>query len=158
VIGLLSQTYDATAGLIGNTLLALAHTDGLGAAAPEELALFIREVARWDAPIQNTRRFAAGPTRVGGTEVEPGQAVLVVLAAANRDPAANPDPHRFRPERADPALYTFGAGAHGCPGETVAVAIAAGVVGTLLALGFDPRQLPSQPAYRPLANARIPVL
>lgn len=154
-IGLLSQTYDATAGLVGNTLLALARVQGPYPGSTEELALFVREVARWDAPIQNTRRFAAEPTRVAGTEVQPGQAVLVVLAAANRDPAVNPEPDRFR---TDPALFTFGAAAHRCPGETAAVAIAAGVVGTLLAHGFDLGQLPSQPAYRPLPNARIPVL
>lgn len=153
-VGFLSQTYDATAGLIGNTLLALAR-EGQRPTAPDA---FVREVVRHDAPIQNTRRFAAEPFRYGGAEVAPGEQVLVVLAAANRDPAANPDPHAFLPGRADPVVFTFGAAAHRCPGEELATAVTCGVVGELLAAGFDPAELPAEVAYRPLANARIPVL
>ncbi|CAM5559968.1 Cytochrome P450 OS=Streptomyces alboniger OX=132473 GN=CP975_32605 PE=3 SV=1 [Streptomyces alboniger] len=156
-VGFLSQTYDATAGLIGNTLVALAR----GARLPERLAdaeAFVREVVRHDAPIQNTRRFAAEPFRHGEAEISPGEQVLVVLAAANRDPAANPDPHAFRPGRPDPAVFTFGAAAHRCPGQALAVTVAVAVVREVLAAGFDPAQLPAEVTYRPLANARIPVL
>lgn len=155
-VGFLSQTYDATAGLIGNSLLALRGSTAPGGG--EALAAAVRESARYDAPIQNTRRFAAEPWRHGGALVEPGQAVLLLLAAANRDPAANPDPHTFRPGRPAPALFTFGAAAHRCPGEELAVAITTGVLEELLAAGFDPADLPAQVAYRPSANARIPVL
>ncbi|MCX4783103.1 cytochrome P450 [Streptomyces sp. NBC_01264] len=167
-VGFLSQTYDATAGLIGNTLLALAR----GEETPKTLAAteaFVREVARHDAPIQNTRRFAAEPFRHGGAEVAPGEQVLVLLAAANRDPAVNPDPHAFRPGREAPVVFTFGAAAHRCPGQGLAVAIAGAVIGALLDSGFDPARLraaagphgpagPAEVTYRPLANARIPVL
>ncbi|MEU9236630.1 cytochrome P450 [Streptomyces subrutilus] len=161
-VGFLSQTYDATAGLIGNTLLALTREET--PKSPSAREAFVREVARHDAPIQNTRRFAAEPFRHGAAEVAPGEQVLVLLAAANRDPAANPDPHSFRPGREEPAVFTFGAAAHRCPGEDLAVAMAGAVVGTLLDSGFDPARLPSGPfgpaevTYRPLANARIPVL
>ncbi|WP_018656878.1 cytochrome P450 [Actinomadura flavalba] len=152
-VGLLSQTFDATAGLIGNTLRALAGHDG----RPARLEPFVREVARHDAPVQNTRRFAAEATDCGGRRVERGDAVLVLLAAANRDPAVNPDPHRFAPDRADPALFTFGVGAHACPGADLATAITAGAVGALLDAGFDPAaDVPRHAAYRPSPNARIP--
>lgn len=154
-IGLLSQTYDATAGLIGNTLLALARH---GQPDPTELEAFVREVVRHDAPVQNTRRFAADEVRIGDASIQPGEAVLVVLAAANRDPAVNPDPAAFRADRTEPAVFTFGAGAHRCPGESVAVAITTGVVGTLLGQAFELGSLPEAVTYRPLANARIPVL
>jgi cytochrome P450 len=153
-IGFLSQTYDATAGLIGNTLVTLARMPG----TPTNLEEFVREVVRHDAPVHNTRRFAATPFRYGDAEVEQGQAILAVLAAANRDPSANPEPAEFRPGRTDPVVYTFGAGGHGCPGETLAVSIAAGVVGELLSSGFDPASLPNEVRYRPLPNIRIPVL
>lgn len=119
---------------------------------------FVREVVRHDAPIQNTRRFAAEAFRHGEAEISPGEQVLVVLAAANRDPAANPDPHAFRPGRPDPAVFTFGAAAHRCPGQTLAVTVAVAVVREVLAAGFDPAELPDAVTYRPLANARIPVL
>lgn len=162
-VGFLSQTYDATAGLIGNTLLALARGEETPK-SPVAREEFVREVARHDAPIQNTRRFAAEPFRHGGAEVAPGEQVLVLLAAANRDPAVNADPHAFRPGREAPVVFTFGADAHRCPGQDLAVAMAGAVVGTLLDAGFDPARLPSgrsgpaEVTYRRLANARIPVL
>ncbi|REK87841.1 cytochrome P450 [Streptomyces inhibens] len=146
VIGLLSQTYDATAGLVGNTLLALARHG-----QPDDLPAFVAEVVRHDAPIQNTRRFVATATTVAGHEVPAGSAILLLLAAANRDPMANPDPHAFRPGRADPQVFTFGRGAHRCPGHAVAAAITIGVTATVTGA-------PSPKGYRPSPNARIPVL
>ncbi len=157
-IGLLSQTYDATAGLIGNTLVTLARDIAAPPRGPEHWRGLVGEVARFDAPIQNTRRFAATPVTIASTPVPEGDPVLVVLAAANRDPAANADPDVFGTERIDPAVFTFGAAAHRCPGETVAVAIASAVVAELLAQGFNPASLAAPVSYLPLANARIPIL
>ncbi|MFE1789448.1 cytochrome P450 [Streptomyces sp. NPDC059525] len=149
-IGFLSQTYDATAGLIGNTLVALAR----GAGTPDTGAL-VREVVRYDAPVQNTRRFAAEPFTHAGSTVEPGQQLLVLLAAANRDPAVNPDPHVLSTERVNPLVFTFGAGAHLCPGGELATVLATAVVTELRRAGWSTT---ATPAYRPLANARIPLL
>jgi cytochrome P450 len=152
-IGLLSQTYDATAGLIGNTLMAWRRD-------PRQVvgADFVLEVARHDAPVQNTRRFAHADTTVLGTPVRSGDAVLLVLAAANRDPAVNPEPERFRPGRRSPVLFTFGLGRHACPGRALAVVVATAVIGEAIDAGLRPDRLPSEPTYRPLANARIPEL
>lgn len=152
-VGFLSQTYDATAGLIGNTLLALRAGE-----VPADLGRFVREVARHDPPVHTTRRFAAAAFEVGGGRVEEGQSVLVMLAAANRDPAVNVDPDVFNAGRDAAAVFTFGSAGHGCPGETIAVAIAAGVVGELLADGFDPASLDGEVVYRPSANVRVPIL
>ena len=149
-IGLMSQSYDATAGLIGNTLLALTHTAG-----PPTTA-YLLEVARHDAPIQNTRRFAHADVEVCGQRLSAGQPVLVLVAAANRDPAVNPDPARFDPLRPEPRLFTFGAGGHACPGRLLAVTIATAVVQAVVAAGLS-TPVRAQ-GYLPLANARIPVL
>jgi cytochrome P450 len=157
-IGLLSQTYDATAGLIGNTLVALGRHGRGRPRTPAELGMFVREVARHDAPVQNTRRFTAQPVQVVDTEIGAGEAILLLLAAANRDPSANPDPAAFRPDRAVPAMFTFGSGTHRCPGETLAIAIAAAVLWALLTHGADLAEVPAPVAYRPSGNARIPVL
>ncbi len=151
-VGFFSQTYDATAALLGNTLLALGR-EGI----PDgELTGFVREVARHDSPVHNTRRFAAAPVSLGDLRIEQGQPVLVLLAAANRDPAANPDPAVFRPDRSAPVLFTFGAARHGCPGEPLAIDIAAAAVSRLLAAGFDPTTL-DQAGYRPSGNIRCPL-
>lgn len=157
-IGFLSQTYEATAGLIGNTLLALARIDAARQAPRDQLDRVVREVARHDAPVQNTRRFAETGFAYEDAKVEAGQAILLVLAAANRDPDVNPEPERFRIDRAAPSVFTFGAAAHRCPGEPLATTIATAVVGELLDTGFDPASLPAEVGYRPSPNARIPVL
>lgn len=158
-IGLLSQTFDATAGLIGTTLVTCGGLPELAGQRPllDRLTPVVREVARFDAPIQNTRRFATAPVSIDGVHLAAGDPVLVVLAAANRDPAVNDEPQRFRTDRSDPAVFTFGAAAHRCPGETVAVTIAAAVVAELLTAGFDPAAV-APSGYLPLANARIPAL
>lgn len=152
-IGFLSQTYDATAGLIGNTIVALARED-----RPAELEPFVREVARHDSPVHNTRRFATLAFDYADCQVEQGESMLLVLAAANRDGSVNPDPASFRTDRSRPVLFTFGAAGHGCPGEELAVRIATAAVEQLLEAGLDPAQLcGSGVGYRPSGNIRTPV-
>ena len=159
-IGFLSQAYEATAGLIGNTLLLLASHDETRARAAGDsdlLAGVVAEVVRWDPPVQNTRRFLARDAAVAGQAMKEGEAILVVLAAANRDPAANPAPERFDPYRAERRSFTFGCGVHACPGEALATGIAAAGVAALLARGLAPGAASQPRRYRPSANTRIPV-
>ena len=88
-IGFLSQTYEATAGLIGNALIALASQPEIHdsiAAYPELLNPFIQEVLRYDSPVQNTRRYLSEEGFVAGEHMKKGDMILVILAAANRDP------------------------------------------------------------------------
>lgn len=99
-------------------------------------------MVRHDAPIQNTRRFAAKALTLEGERIEAGQAILLLLAAANRDPAVNIDPDAFRVDRRDPAVFTFSAGRHRCPGETLSVTITTTIVGGLLAAGWNPDTAP----------------
>jgi cytochrome P450 len=159
-VGFLIQAYEATAGLIGNTLRALAARPDLAAsvaADPARLDAVVREVLRHDAPVQNTRRFMATDGVIAGQRMAAGDTVLVVLAAANHDAAANPRPERFDPDRSGRRTFTFGAGPHACPGEIVAVAIARAGVERLLAHGLALETLPERPAYLPSGNLRIPL-
>lgn len=160
LLGLMSQTYEATAGLIGNTLLALAHDDLLRRHSARDGGLLrrvIAEVARHDPPIHNTRRFVAADCVLAGEALNAGDTILVVLAAANRDAAVNPRPQMFDPERRDAACFTFGHGAHACPGRKIAVALAAIGIEALLARGLDFASLIGTMTFAPSANARIPV-
>ncbi|MBL0729118.1 cytochrome P450 [Piscinibacter sp. HJYY11] len=126
-VGLFTQTCEATAGLMGAVLVALQREPGLLArwladpALDEALAL---EVARHDPPVQNTRRFAADDGEVHGRRVQAGDAILVLLASANRDPAANPEPERFDLHRTHPRCFTWGLGGHACPGAALSRGIA----------------------------------
>lgn len=159
-IGYLSQGYEATAGLIGNTLVALGRHPELRArlaAEPPLLRAVVREVVRHDPPVQNTRRFIAGDGVVAGQALREGETVLVVLAAANRDAAVNPNPDRFDPQRRERQAYTFGVGAHACPGEMLATMIAEAGVAALLAAGVEPERLVERVTYRPSANTRVPL-
>jgi cytochrome P450 len=159
-VGYLSQAYEATAGLVGNTLLALAREAQVREevrAEPQNLAWVVREVARHDPPVQNTRRFLAEDAVVGGQAMKAGETVLLVLAAANRDPAVNPHPERFDPRRRERTIFTFGLGAHACPGEAMATAIAQAGVARLLAAGLEPERLAAGARYRPSVNTRIPL-
>ena len=158
-IGFLSQAYEATAGLIGNTLVALGRHPELLArvgAEPALLRAVVREVVRHDPPVQNTRRFIAGDGVVAGQALHDGDTVLVILAAANRDPSANPHPDRFDHQRRERQAYTFGVGAHACPGEALATAIAEAGVVALLAARVEPARLVEHVTYRPSANTRVP--
>lgn len=159
-IGLLMQSYDATAGLIGNALLALRADADLRRAVMADRVLlpdFILEVLRHDAPIQNTRRFVARDGVILDQPVKAGEGILAVLAAANRDPAVNAEPDRFLIAREPRRLFTFGLGLHACPGERIAVASAVAGIEALLDSGIDLRKRPSPVAYRPSINARIPL-
>jgi cytochrome P450 len=79
-----------------------------------------------------------------------------VLAAANYDALANPDPLCFDLRRPQRQIFTFGVGDHVCPGADLAVAIAVAGVTHLLATDVW-RDLPTPIRYRSITNARIPL-
>jgi cytochrome P450 len=159
VLGLLFQTYDATAGLVGNTLLAASrHRDAyLRGANRARIPDFVDEVQRHDPAVHNTRRFLAADIDFMGHPLRQGDAILVVLAAANHDASANAAPERFDIDRADRRSFTFGAGRHGCPGTVIATAVAAAAAEILVPRLADLGGLADGIGYRPLPNLRIPV-
>jgi cytochrome P450 len=132
-IALLFQAIDATAGLVTNSVLA-------DPAGRWPAAALVRDVARWDPPVQHTRRRVAGPTTIGGVELPVGDVVVVLLAAAARDPATVVHPDVLDPARtgrSGPDIG-FGSGAHCCPGDDLAPAIAAGIVDAARLAGRRP--------------------
>ena len=112
---------------------------------------------RHDPPVQNTRRFIVADGLVAGQRMAAGDTVLVVLAAANHDAAANPAPERFDAARASPRTFTLGAGVHGCPGEQLAITIARAGVEQLLARAVPLAALADAVTYRPSGNLRVPL-
>jgi cytochrome P450 len=157
--GFLTQAYEATAGLIGNTVLALGARPELAHALRQDPGLLgevLAEVLRHDAPVQNTRRFVSEDTVVDGEALAGGDQILLVLAAASRDPEANPEPERFELFRKGRLSFTFGSGAHLCPGQALSVAIARAGIERLLATTRDAGELPKAVSYRPSLNVRVP--
>ena len=151
LIGLCSQTHEATAGLMGHALIALQRQPSLRDASMDAL---LAEVQRFDPSVQNTRRFAAQSCEIDGVRVEAGDVILVLLASANRDPLLNEQPDRFLLERPNRRSFSFGSGRHQCPGQSLAMSIAAATVNQILANDIDLTQLTWR--YRPSLNGRIP--
>ncbi|WLG47491.1 cytochrome P450 [Pseudomonas sp. FP1740] len=152
LIGLFSQTYEATAGLIGNALLALNRNPQLDLTQADEL---IAEVQRFDPSVQNTRRFVAAPCEIDGVNLNPGDVILVLLASANRDPLLNDDPDTFLLERPNRRSFTFGAGRHQCPGQVLALSIARATLTQILTMKPALDRLTWH--YRASLNGRIPL-
>ncbi len=115
--------HETTMNLIGNGTVALLRQrdqwDRL-VADPSLAAGAVEEVLRFDGPVHLTARTATVPTQVGDVLVEPGQGLVTLLAAANRDPARFPDPDRLDIARADNHHLTFSQGVHYCLGAALA--------------------------------------
>jgi cytochrome P450 len=159
-VGFIFQSRDATAGLIGNGLLALSTRCELRSRVTAERAparSFVAEVARFDSPVQNTRRYVNRGGAILGRSFKPGDVVLVLLAAANRDPAANERPDEFIVDREERRTFTFGDGSHACPGAQFAMSIAADGIEATLRSGADVSDLARDVRYRPSPNVRIPI-
>ncbi len=157
-IGFFTQTCEATGGLIGAVLVALQREAGLRArwlADPvldDALAL---EVARHDPPVQNTRRFVGEPCTVRGHALQTGDALLVLLASANRDPRAHADADRFMLDRPPAPSFSWGRGAHECPGAALSRRIAMGLLRAWHEDGSPMAQLTAQWHYKPSPNGRL---
>jgi cytochrome P450 len=155
LVGLLSQTCDATAGLLGNSLIAVMREPSLPQGG---LQAIVEETARHDPSVHNTRRFVAEPVTIADTPLAAGDTVLLVLAAANRDPALNPEPERFSLVRARRRMLGFGHGVHACPGQALACTLAAAGLEAVLHRRPDLAALRERGwHYRPSVAARIPV-
>jgi cytochrome P450 len=119
---LLVAGHETTVSLIANGALALLRDPELRSrlAADAELAPgVVDEVLRLDPPVQMTLRIALDDVEVPGGVVRKGGAVVLLLAAAGRDPRQHDDPLRLDPGRTTGHL-AFSAGAHYCLGAPLA--------------------------------------
>ena len=84
------------------------------------IPIAIEEVLRLETPIPGIGRTVVQDTALGDTQLCPGDRVLVLFGAANRDPEAFEDPNSFRLDRKRNPHLTFGAGIHRCVGAPLA--------------------------------------
>ncbi|MFG2223244.1 cytochrome P450 [Streptomyces sp. NPDC048644] len=128
VLTLVLAGHETTAHLIGNgTAALLTHPDQLRllrddpALAPRA----VHELMRWCGPVQATQlRYATEDVELAGTRIARGDAVQLILVAANFDPRHYDDPERLDLTR-HPAGHAenhvgFGHGMHYCLGATLA--------------------------------------
>lgn len=53
----------------------------------------VEEMLRFDGPVTQTARITMSEREIGGCPIPARQSVLLLLASANHDPEAYPDPH-----------------------------------------------------------------
>lgn len=114
---------ETTTNLIGNGLLMLLRHPGEMQRLRVDRALLpsaVEELLRYDCPSQHTARIAPSDLTMGGKEIQAGQAVIAVMAAANRDPDRFPDPDRLDLGRTDNRHLAFGWASHFCFGAPLA--------------------------------------
>ena len=114
---------ETTTNLIGNGVLnLLSHPDQWDALKNNRggLGTAIEELLRFDGPIQYTSRLAPKDVEIGGRKIRGRQAVIAILAAANRDPSRFPDPDRLDLARTDNRHLAFASGPHSCFGAPLA--------------------------------------
>jgi hypothetical protein len=156
-----------TADLIASGLnLLLRHPEELAKlrADPQLIAPAIEEILRFEPPAEGAQRVASRDLELHGCPVRAHQVVAVITPAANRDPAAFPEPHRFDISRRGAPHITFGSGAHICIGAPLARLEAKVAMWSLVERYPDLRlaepaaqpQWRNEPFFRGLA--RLPVL
>lgn len=89
-------------------------------AEPKLWRSVFEETVRWVAPIGMYPRQTTREVELGGTKLEKGARIGVVLAAGNRDDRVFKDPDRFDINREKKPHIAFGGGPHFCAGAWVA--------------------------------------
>jgi cytochrome P450 len=119
---LLIAGIDTTWSAIGSCLWHLAgHADDRRRLAAEGglMSSAVEEFLRAYAPVTMAREVVK-ETQIGGCPFVPGHMVLLSFPAANRDPAAFPEPDRVLLDRKENRHAAFGLGIHRCVGSNLA--------------------------------------
>ncbi len=124
---LLLAGFETSVNGIGNGVIALLRNREQWerlVANPDLAPAVVEEVLRYASPVQFAARTllsGADPVEMAGTTIRPGQWILLLLAAAGRDPAVFSDPDRFDINRANAADHlAFSGGVHYCLGAGLA--------------------------------------
>lgn len=150
VVLLFVAGHETTMNLIGNGTVAMLRQRSQWerlVADPSLAAGAVEECLRFDGPVHLTGRTATVPSVVSGVEIEPGQGLVTLLAAANRDPARFPDPDRLDITRPDNQHLTFSHGIHYCLGAALA-RLEGQEVFKAMAQRFPTLELTEEPVHR----------
>ncbi|MCK9926385.1 cytochrome P450 [Frankia sp. Mgl5] len=130
-VTLIIAGHETTVNLVGNGMLALLRNPdqlALLRAEPELIGPAVEELLRYDSPIHLNTRAAKRELEVAGRVFAPGEGVVALIACANRDPRAYPDPDRLDVRRftssagGPPARHlSFSLGHHYCLGAPLAL-------------------------------------
>ncbi|MGW3785474.1 cytochrome P450 [Micromonospora chokoriensis] len=122
LIVLFNASFVTTVYMFSNGLpLLLAHPETVTALPADEKLTqgCVDEVLRLESPVHFLARAAPRDTELAGVPVAQDDNVLIIIGAANRDPARFPEPDVFDPTRPGPPSLAFGVGLHFCLGAAV---------------------------------------
>lgn len=121
---LFSAGQETTVRLLGSAFKIIAEDPELQRllrAEPTRIPNFLEEVLRTESPVKGDFRLSRVPVTIGGVSLPAGSTVMVLNAAANRDPRRFEDPSNFDPARSNARSHiAFGRGIHTCPGAPLA--------------------------------------
>ena len=153
---LLVAGHETTVNLIANAVLAMLrhpqHWAALGS-DPACASAIIEETLRYDPPVQLVGRVAGDDMTIHGVDVPKGDTMMLLLAAAHRDPAVVERPDEFDPDRTAVRHLAFGLGPHFCLGAPLARLEAAAAL-TAVTKRFPGARLAAEPAYKPHVTLR----
>ena len=123
--GLLVAGYETTSKQIATSVLLLLSDRSRWERLPRDpsgMRPAIEETLRWTSLLATggVPHVALGDVILGMEQVQAGQILIPVFAAANRDPRVFVDPERLSLDRADAAHVAFGYGRHLCLGAPLA--------------------------------------
>jgi cytochrome P450 len=101
-------------------------------ASPELIEPAVEEFLRFSGPFQRDARVCLQETVIRGKRILPGQTLLLLLGAANRDPGQFPDAENFDITRTPNKHVAFGYGPHICLGAPLARLETSLAINTLL--------------------------
>ncbi len=122
-VGLVFAGHETTTNLIGNAVHLLLERPALAQALRRDPAGWeraIEEVLRIESPVQRMSRIATVELEVGEARISTGDRLIMVVGAANRDPAVFEAPDTFEPARHPNPHLAFGFGIHLCSGTALA--------------------------------------
>ena len=124
IYGLSFAGHETTTNLTTNAVRRLLeHRDQWKAicADPTLIPNAVEEILRFDTSVIAWRRITTRAVSIGGVEVPSGAKLMLMLAAADHDPARFPDPDAFDIHGRDAARHlAFGKGIHFCLGAPLA--------------------------------------
>ena len=147
--------HETTTNLIGNGLLALHRQRDQWErlkADPSLVPNAVEEILRYDSSVQLTGRVANAEVEIGGVTLAANESVIVLLGAANRDPAQYPEPDRLDIGRSNIRPLSFGGGIHHCLGAQLA-RLEGELVFTALIERIPNLELPEKEMHRPGGSA-----
>ena len=117
-------------------------------ARPALVGPAVEEVLRYESPIPMVSQLAEETFDLGGATIDKGDAVVLQLSAANRDPEKFSDPGSFDVAREDNRHLAFGWGAHFCLGALLARMEAAVVFEAIAPMLGDLVMRPTEPIWK----------